>query len=79
MTYDFKLTKKYRIFKKILSILDVSPEEILHIGDHYVCDYETPKSIGINAYYIDRTNKTNKMKSDEVIYDLNELLRRAKL
>ena len=72
-TSDFKLTKKYiEFYYKLLSVLNMKPEEILHIGDHYEFDYKIPKTVGINAYYLDRTNKTT---GKNVIYSLSDVLK----
>lgn len=70
-TSDFKLVKKTKEFYKIIcDILDVKPDEILHVGDHYEFDYLVPRSIGINAYYLDRSEKG---RGDFVITDLRML------
>lgn len=70
-TSDFKLVKKTtEFYKKIGEILGVKPDEILHVGDHREFDYLVPRSIGINAYYLDRSGRHS---GDYVISDLRML------
>ncbi len=70
-TSDFKLVKKTtEFYRKICEILGVSPGEILHVGDHHEFDYLVPRSIGINAYHLDRSRKHS---GDFVIPDLRML------
>ncbi|MCS7280417.1 MAG: HAD family hydrolase [Desulfobacterota bacterium] len=53
-TSDFQLTKKSILFyKKVLEVLSLSPEEMVHVGDHRLFDYEIPKSLGIDAYLVE--------------------------
>jgi putative hydrolase of the HAD superfamily len=54
-TSDFLTVKKdNNFYKKICANLNISPREMIHIGDHWDYDYIIPKSIGICAYYLDR-------------------------
>jgi putative hydrolase of the HAD superfamily len=70
-TSDFSLVKKTKYFyEKICEILKAKPDEILHVGDHQEFDYFVPRSIGINAYYLDRSGKES---GDFIIQDLRML------
>jgi len=52
-TSDFKIVKKDKAFyEKILDILCLRAEEMVHIGDHPIFDYEVPKSLGIESYLV---------------------------
>ena len=65
--FDFNLIKKIYVsckhngdkisgvlFQKLLSDFpNIFPKEILHIGDKYYADVETPRSLGINAICYD--------------------------
>lgn len=42
------------LYKFILNELKAKPEDVLHIGDNKYSDYEVPKSIGINAFLIEK-------------------------
>ena len=65
----------------------MQPQEVVHIGDHWIFDFVNPRKIGMNAYYLDRKISRNRnakvegksgvkvKKEDEfVISDLNEIL-----
>jgi HAD superfamily hydrolase (TIGR01549 family) len=70
-TSDFGRVKKTADFyRRICNILDISPKEITHVGDHYEFDYIVPQSLGIRAYYLDRSGKKT---GRFIISDLREL------
>src|SRR4030067_2895423 len=70
-TSDFGEVKKtVGFYQRICQILGVNPQEIIHIGDHYEFDYLVPQSLGIQAIYLDRSDKR---KGDFVIKDLKSL------
>ena len=57
-TSDFVEVKKTTgFYQKICQLLKANPNEIIHIGDHYEFDYRVPLSLGIRAFYLDRTGK----------------------
>jgi len=53
---DFKELKNSEIYSKISKALNVYPEQILHIGDHWEFDYLAARKAGMNAIYLDRSN-----------------------
>jgi HAD superfamily hydrolase (TIGR01549 family) len=54
-TSDFHTVKKVTDFyAMICHKLNVSPQEMIHIGDHEEFDYLSPRKIGITSYYLDR-------------------------
>lgn len=70
-TSDFNSQKKTEeMYSKILKKLKVKPEEVVHIGDDLLGDYEAPTKVGIKAYHLVRSNK---MKSQHTIHSLREL------
>ncbi len=70
-TSDFgQIKKTVDFYQKICEILGVAPEEMVHVGDHYEFDYIVPRSIGIHAFYLDRSEK---QKGKFIISDLKEL------
>ncbi|MCX8117268.1 MAG: HAD family hydrolase [Desulfobacterota bacterium] len=76
-TSDFGVVKKTpQFYLRICEILQVEPNEILHVGDHYEFDYLIPRSVGIQAYFLDRAGKQD---GDSVLSDLRELERRLPL
>jgi putative hydrolase of the HAD superfamily len=67
-TSDFNQVKKSpSVYKTVCQKLKVKPFEVLHIGDHYVYDYESSIEAGLDALFLDRKgNRT----SSEVVWDL---------
>lgn len=53
---DFKELKNSEIYSKISKALNVSPKQILHIGDHWEFDYLAAQKAGMNTIYLDRSN-----------------------
>ncbi|HSB07586.1 MAG TPA: HAD family hydrolase [Thermodesulfobacteriota bacterium] len=73
-TSDFQEVKKTPCFyRRICEILKVLPEELLHVGDHYEFDYLIPRTLGIRAYYLDRTARE---KGDSVLWELGDIEKR---
>ena len=55
-TSDFDEVKKSNSFyTRVCRILDVRPQNVVHVGDHWVFDFLNPRAIGINAYFLDRS------------------------
>jgi HAD superfamily hydrolase (TIGR01549 family) len=51
MSSEFKKSKSTgNLFKHILNDLEVSPKEMLHIGDNVLSDCSIPKKLGINVF-----------------------------
>jgi putative hydrolase of the HAD superfamily len=70
-TSDFGEVKKtIGFYDRICQILGANPKEIVHVGDHYEFDYLVPRTLGIHAFYLDRSAQK---KGDFVIWDLREL------
>jgi putative hydrolase of the HAD superfamily len=64
-----------RMYKKVLQILDVKPEEAVMIGDELELDVRLPKRLGINAILLDREGKNKGQPVDASVYDLNEAMK----
>lgn len=47
------------IFDQALQKCGVPAATVAHIGDHYVKDYLTSRSVGIHGFLLDRHNKHN--------------------
>jgi FMN phosphatase YigB (HAD superfamily) len=70
-TSDFGLIKKtINLYKKVCSIVGVSPGEMAHVGDDRYFDFVIPSKLGITAFHLDRTGKDS---GDLVIHSLKEL------
>ncbi len=73
-TSDFGQVKKTAgFYRRICETLGVHPQEIVHVGDHYEFDYLAPRSLGIHAFYLDRSGEKI---GDFVITDLRDLGKR---
>ncbi len=52
---DFSLPgKPPEFFKAVLAKLGAQPDEVMHVGDDPVHDYENPRSVGIRAFLVAR-------------------------
>jgi HAD superfamily hydrolase (TIGR01549 family) len=51
---DYKQIKNNEFYLKICSNLDVTPGQILHIGDNWQFDVVAASEIGIQAFFLDR-------------------------
>lgn len=70
-TSDFGLIKKtVSLYRKVCSLCDVSPEEMVHVGDDLRFDFDVPSKLGIRAFYLDRTGRHS---GDHVVHSLREL------
>jgi putative hydrolase of the HAD superfamily len=79
-TTDYNMVKKQAAFyEKVCSMLNVLPEEVIHVGDHEIFDFKVPSDMGIEAYHfresgaqiLDQGLEEN---NGRVIYNLTELL-----
>jgi putative hydrolase of the HAD superfamily len=70
-TSDFGLIKNMvELYWKICKICDVSPNEVIHVGDDRIFDFEVPSRLGIDSFYLDRTGKET---GECVVHNLKEL------
>jgi len=61
------------MYRKVLEVLNVKPEEAAMIGDNPPIDVILPKKLGINAILLDREGKNLECpQADGVINNLNE-------
>jgi len=69
-TSDFREVKKSPlVYGAICAQMDARPFEVLHIGDHYHYDYESPLQAGLDALFLDRKGERS---GPEVVGDLRE-------
>ncbi len=73
-TSDFREVKKTPSFyERVCGILRVEREALIHVGDHYEFDYVVPRSVGIRAFYLDRSAKQS---GEFVVWNLTDLEKR---
>ena len=71
-TSDFREVKKSPlIYGAVCAHMGAKPFEVLHIGDHYNYDYESPLEAGLDALFLDRKGERS---GREVVGDLREAL-----
>ena len=71
-TSDFRLIKNtVAAYLKVCDICNVSPREVVHVGDDKRFDFEVPLETGIRAFHIDRTSKS---REENVLHSLTELI-----
>ena len=69
-TSDFNEVKKTKNFYlKICNLLHITPDQIIHIGDHFEFDYLIPQKLGIRSFYLDRKGEK---KGTNIVKDLKE-------
>jgi len=69
-TSDFREVKKSPlIYGAVCAQIGARPFEVLHIGDHYNYDYESPLQAGLDALFLDRHGGRS---GSEVVGDLRE-------
>ncbi|MDY6960059.1 MAG: HAD family hydrolase [Halobacteriota archaeon] len=75
-TSDFDQVKKTSDFyANICNVMGVSPEEIVHVGDHWEFDYLAPRELGITSFFLDRDGKKTGDVGDLTVSDLEEMCR----
>jgi HAD superfamily hydrolase (TIGR01549 family) len=71
-TSDFHEVKKSPlIYGTVCAHMGAKPFEVLHIGDHYSYDYESPMEAGLDALFLDRKGERS---GREVVGDLREAM-----
>lgn len=70
-TSDFgKVKKTADFYRHICEVLGTTPDEVVHVGDHYEFDYLVPRTVGMQAVYLDRSATRH---GDSIIWNLGEL------
>ena len=73
-TTDFGVVKKtVNLYQRVCELLEISPQEMIHVGDDWNFDFDVPRRLGILAFHLDRTGK---QEGKFVIYSLEELNRK---
>jgi putative hydrolase of the HAD superfamily len=49
--------------------MNISPQEMIHVGDHKEFDFHSPQKLGITSYYLDRKKNTT---GQHVVFDLKQ-------
>ena len=74
-TSDFgQIKKSVNIFQKVCNICGIMPQEMVHVGDDRLFDFEIPRRLGIKAFYLDRTGQCKQKSALRSLQDLNKKL-----
>ena len=74
-TSDFGLIKNDpRLYKKICEICKIHPQQMIHVGDDCLFDFEAPRKLGILAFHLDRTKQCKEQFTVRSLQELNEKL-----
>jgi HAD superfamily hydrolase (TIGR01493 family) len=74
-TSDFGMVKKSaKFYQTICEDLNINPQTLIHVGDHWEFDYQIPKRMGIVAYYIDRKDERRGPDSINNLRTLQQIL-----
>jgi len=72
-TSDFGLLKRNpEAYRKVCEAVDVTPSEIVHIGDRVQDDFKSPRRAGVNAYLLDRQNNRKSVPAEFRVESLRE-------
>ena len=73
--YEAKCDKSNpRMYKKVLEILNVKPDEAIMIGDELPLDIQLPKKLGMHTLLLDREGKKRGQLVDAFVYNLDEAM-----
>ena len=56
---DYKQLKTTEFYTRMCQEMRVKPEQVVHVGDNWQFDFESPGEIGIRAFHLDRDRRTN--------------------
>jgi len=72
-TSDFgRVKREEEIYQRVCGLMGVAPSDIIHVGDHRQFDFEAPLKIGIQAYFLDRSqNETGPY----IVHGLDEFIK----
>ena len=74
-TSDFgQIKKSVDIFQEVCKICHITPEEMIHVGDDRLFDFEIPRKLGVPAFYLDRTGQCKEKSAIHNLRELNEKL-----
>lgn len=74
-TSDFRKVKKLpEIYLEICKKLDIEPNEMIHVGDDYEFDYESPMKVGIKSFFLDREKADKGKNAIRKLSDLKKIL-----
>lgn len=71
---DFRMKKSPEYFRKVCDLLQIEPEEMVHVGDRHHDDFLAAKKAGVRSFHLDRENGSGPHR----VRDLIDFLQRLK-
>ena len=73
---DYQSVKKDQgFYRTILGVMGIGPEDLIHVGDHHTYDYQIARSMGIEAYHLERKGTAE---SSDTVTSLTEFVEKLK-
>lgn len=73
---DFDMIKfDEGVYLRVCEELDIDPSELIHVGDDELQDFEIPRKIGIDSFFLDRESRNS---YPNTINNLRELVEKVK-
>jgi len=66
--------KDMSLFKEVLKEMKLKPNEIVHVGDNPLTDFNIPSSFGIKYYLLDRSGEWYGENIIQTLSELKEIL-----
>ncbi|MBS3765150.1 HAD family hydrolase [Candidatus Bipolaricaulota bacterium] len=74
---DFGEVKKDEsVYRRVAGLIGVEGKEMAHVGDHWKFDYEVPRKIGIDSFYIDRNGEREYDSNSRILEDMRDMVDR---
>ena len=71
---DYGQVKTASFYRRVCQVMQVEPQEVVHVGDSWDFDFVAPSEIGIRAFYLDRRGTCQ---GPQVVTSLQEFLGRV--
>lgn len=71
---DYGQVKTASFYRRVCQVMQVEPQEVVHVGDSWDFDFVAPSEIGIRAFYLDRRGTRQ---GPQVVTSLQEFLGRV--
>ena len=71
---DYKRLKTPKFYRDMCRVLQVHPEQVVHVGDNWQFDVQHPAEIGIHTFYLDRKGQSNNKHSLTSLAQLKQQL-----
>ena len=71
---DYRQVKNADFYRRVCQVMQVEPNDIVHVGDSWDFDFLAPCEIGIRAFFLDRQGKRQ---GSQLVKSLQEFLDRV--